>query len=400
MRRRSLFAGLAGLPAAALAAENPEAYWKRIRDEQFHLPGWRAYMNNGSLGVAPRPVVAAVSRYLERSAALEMDEYPRWGYERMDAHRQALADFIGCPAAELALTHNATEAIGIVASGLDLKAGDEVIMTDQEHPSMRGPWGVRQQRHGIQVRQVALPLPPKDPGQIADLLIGSIGPRTRVLSFSGITTTTGMILPVREICRAARAKGVMTFVDGAHMHGQIPFRVSDLECDFMAGSPHKWLFAPAGCGLLYVRQEMQDRLWPSISVDGWSNPAAGAARFMQVGTNNRAIFEGMVAGLEFARSIGPDRIYARIHQLARMVYQRASQMPGLRLLTPDDDRMFGSLVAFDMPPAQFKRFAALCRERKIWIMMSERFRVSSHIHTRLEDIDLLFQTLEEARKSL
>jgi selenocysteine lyase/cysteine desulfurase len=104
--------------------------------------------------------------------------------------------------------------------------------------------------------------------------------------------------------------------------------------------------------------------------------------------------------LEFAKSIGPDRIYARIHQLARMAFDRARQMPGLRLLTPDDDRMFGSLVAFDMPPAQFKKFGALCRERKIWIMMSERFRVSSHIHTRPEDIDLLFQTLEEARKSL
>ena len=400
MRRRSLFTGLASLPAAALAAENPEAYWKRIRDEQFHLPEWRAFLNNGSLGIAPKPVVAAVKTYLERSAALEMEEYPRWGYERMDSHRGALAEFIGCPAGELALTHNATEAIGIVASGLDLKAGDEVVMTDQEHPSGRGPWLVRQQRHGIQVRQVALPLPPKDPGQIADLLIGSIGPRTRVLSFSGITTTTGMVLPVKEICRAARAKGVLTLVDGAHMHGQIPFRVSDMECDFMAGSPHKWLFAPAGCGLLYVRKEMQERLWPSITVDGWANPALEAARFMQVGTNNRALFEGMVAGLEFAKAIGPDRIYARIHQLARMAFDRARQTPGLRLLTPDDDRMFGSLVSFQMEPAHFRKFSALCKERRIWIMQSERFRVSAHIHTRPEDIDLLFRTLAEARASL
>ncbi len=275
-----------------------------------------------------------------------------------------------------------------------------MLLTDQEHPSGRGPWLVRQQRHGIQVRQVALPLPPKDPGQIADLLIGAIGPRTRVLSFSGITTTTGLVLPVREICRAARAKGVLTLVDGAHMHGQIPFRVSDMECDFMAGSPHKWLFAPAGCGLLYVRKEMQERVWPSVTVDGWANPALEAARFMQVGTNNRALFEGLVAGLEFAKAIGPDRIYARIHQLARMVFDRARQTPGLQLLTPDDDRMFGSLVSFQMQPAHFRKFSALCKERRIWIMQSERFRVSAHIHTRPEDIDLLFRTLEEARASL
>lgn len=400
MQRRALFAGLAALPAAALAADNPEAYWRRIREEQFHLPGWRAYMNNGSLGVAPKPVVAAVQKYLEQSAALEMDEYPRWGYERMEAHRQALADFVGCPMADLALTHNATEAMGIVASGLDLKAGDEVVMTDQEHPSGKGAWLVRQQRHGIQVREVALPLPPKDPGQIADLLIGAIGPRTRVLSFSGITTTTGMILPVREICRAARAKGVLTLVDGAHMHGQIPFRIEDTECDFMAGSPHKWLFAPAGCGLLYVRPEMQERIWPPITTDAWPNMDLRGARFMQVGTNNRAIFEGMVAGVAFARSIGPERIYARIHQLARMAFDRAKRMPGVELLTPDDDRMFGSLVCLQMDPAHFRKFSALCRERRIWIMQSARFRVSTHIHTRPEDVDLLFQTMDEARKSL
>ncbi len=400
MRRRTLFSALAGLPAAALAEENPEAYWKRIRDEQFHLPGWRAYMNNGSLGVAPKPVVAAVQRYLEKSATLDMDEYPRWGYEKMDAHRAALAEYTGCKPADLTLTHNATEAMSIVASGLDLKAGDEVVTTDQEHPSGRGAWLVRQARHGIALREVALPLPPKDPGQIAELLIGAIGPRTRVLSFSGITTTTGMVLPVREICRAARAKGVLTLVDGAHMHGQIPFRMEETECDFMAGSPHKWLFAPAGCGLLYMRPEMQERVWPSITTDAWPNLALQGARFMQVGTNNRAIFEGMVAGLAFAKAIGPERIYARIHQLARMSLERARRVPGVRLLTPDDDRMFGSLVSLQMEPAHFRKFSALCRERKIWIMQSERFRVSAHIHTRPEDIDLLFRTMEEARASL
>jgi isopenicillin-N epimerase len=400
MRRRSLLTGTAALPAAAMAAENPEAYWKRIRDEQFHLPGWRAYLNNGSLGIPPKPVVAAVHNYLLRGASLDMDEYPRWGYERMDTHRQALAAYIGCKAADLSLTHNATEAMSIVASGLDLKAGDEVLTTDQEHPSGRGAWLVRQQRHGIQLRQIALPLPPRNAGQLADLLIGSIGPRTRVLSFSGITTTTGLILPVAEICRAARAKGVITLVDGAHMHGQIPFRVDETECDFMAGSPHKWLFAPAGCGLLYARPEMQQRIWPSITTDAWPNLDLQGARLMQVGTNNRAIFEGMVAGLEFARAIGPDRIYARMHQLARMVFERARQTPGLQMLTPDDDRLFGSLVSFQMQPAHFQKFAALCRARRIWIMMSERFRVSTHIHTRPEDIDLLFRTLDEARASL
>lgn len=388
-------APLVALPPDTLFEKDPERYWKKIREEQFLLPGWRAFLNNGSLGVAARRSVKAVSDYLEQSAALAMTEYPRWGYETMDAHRQELADFTGCRKEELALTHNATEAMGFVGSGLDLQAGDEVVMTDQEHPSGRGAWSVRQARHGVAVRQVALPLPPKDPGQLADILISAIGPRTKVLSFSGITTTTGMILPVREICRAARAKGVITVVDGAHMHGQMDFRIADMECDFMAGSPHKWLFAPAGCGMLYIREEMQDRLWPSVTTDAWSKRELKAARFMQVGTNNRALFEGMLAGLGLAREIGPQRIYGRLRQLAGMVRERAARLPYVKMLTPEDGRMYAALVTMQMDPDHFKRFSAKCDERRIWIVKSARFRVSTHIHTRPEDIDLLFRTMAE-----
>ncbi|MBM3767114.1 MAG: aminotransferase class V-fold PLP-dependent enzyme, partial [Acidobacteria bacterium] len=263
MNRRALLTGLAALPSAALAETDPEMYWRRIREEQFSLPHWRVFLNNGSLGITPKPVVAAMKAFIDRSAALDIEEYPRWGYERMDEHRKALAAFVGCDPDELALTHNATEAISLVAQGLDLKTGDEVLMTDQEHPSGRGAWTVRAARHGIVVRQVPIPLPPKSPEQLAELMVGAIGPRTRVLCFSGITTTTGLIMPVREICRAARAKGVLTLVDGAHMHGQIPFRIDEMDCDFMAASPHKWLFAPAGCGFLYIRREHQDRVFPS-----------------------------------------------------------------------------------------------------------------------------------------
>ncbi len=112
------------------------------------------------------------------------------------------------------------------------------------------------------MREVAIPLPPKDPAQLADLMISAIGPKTKVISFGGILSAPGTIMPIREICDAARAKGVLTLVDGAHMHGQMPVKISDLNCDFFAGSPHKWMFAPAGSGFLYIREENLDRLWP------------------------------------------------------------------------------------------------------------------------------------------
>jgi isopenicillin-N epimerase len=282
-----------------------------------------------------------------------------------------------------------------VAGGLDLKPGDEVLITDQEHPSGRGPWLQKQARHGISVREVTIPLPPKSPEQLADLLISAIGPRTRVLSFSGITTTTGLMMPIRAICDAARAKGVITVVDGAHMIGQVRFRISDLGCDFFAGSPHKWMFAPAGCGLLYIREEMLDRLWPNTVTGNWNDKSLKAARFMMVGTNNRAVFDGMLEGLRFHKAIGSDRIYGRIHQLARMVYENARNSPHVELLSPPDDRMYGSQVTFRFKSKDTGAFNALCKKRRMWIIGGDKLRVSSHIHTRPADIELLFSTIED-----
>ena len=385
------------MPDLKLLDAVPEAYWKRLREEQFLLPDWRAYMNNGSLGVAPRPVVAAVTDYLERGAGMVGSEYPRWGYELMESHRKEAAAFLGCSFESLAITHNATEAMSMVAQGLDLASGDEILMTDQEHTGGKGAWLLREARHGLRVRTVEIPLPPRDSGQLVDRLIGAIGPRTRVLSFSGILTTTGLVMPVREICRAARAKGVITVVDGAHMHGQIPFRIDELECDFLAGSPHKWLFAPPGCGLLYIRDEMLDRLWPMVTTEAWTNRGLKAARFMQVGTNSRAVLEGMGAGIRFAQAIGAGRVYGRIHDLAQRARGLAAGIPELELLTPEDDRMYGGLVAFRMPKPLFDGFMKRAAAEKMWVYGSQLMRIATHVHTRPQDVERFFELIRASR---
>lgn len=389
-------AALKALPDEKLFHRDAELYWKRIRDEQFLLPGWRAFLNTGSLGIAPRPVLHAVTDFLEKSAALDMDYYPRWGYEPLDEFRQEMADFYGCKKDELAIMHNATEALCTIAAGIDLKEGDEVLLTDQEHPSGRGCWQMRQARHRITLREVKIPLPPKSPEQLADILTSAIGPRTRVISFSGITSPTGLILPIRQICDAARAKGVISVVDGAHMHGQIPFRISELNCDYMAGSPHKWAYAPAGCGLLYIREENLDRLWPSIVSGSWNNKESKAVRFMNMGTNNRAIMEGMMAGLRLLKQLGPERVYERIHQQAKYILQRAREFPFLEALTPDDDRMYGCLATIRFQREDLEKFHQLLKQRKIWALMGKQVRLSAHVHTRRQDIDAYFDTMKEA----
>lgn len=406
-RRHLLAASLFGLAAAkgsvptpplpnpALRATDPERYWIRIRDEQFLLPGWRAFLNNGSLGVAPKPVLSAINSYLERAAALMVDDYPRWGYELLDEERATMAAFLGCKKDELAFTHNATAAMSMIAAGLDLNSGDEVLITNEEHPSGRAPWYRRAQRDGIAVREVPIPIPPASSAQLADVVVSAIGPRTRVLSFSGILTATGTILPMRDICSAARAKGVITVVDGAHVNGQIPVQLSDLNCDYFAGSPHKWMFAPAGCGLLYIREENLDRLWPTIVSGDWDRKEHKAARFMKVGTNNRAVFAGMMAGLAFLKALGPEHVYQRIHHLARLNYRMARARPYVELLTSEDDALYGALVTIGFRGRNLEPLWKRLAERRIWSVINPRLRVSTHIHTRPQDLDHFYATLDE-----
>jgi len=393
----------AAMPAKSLLDTDAEAFWNRLREEQFLMPGKRAFLNTGSLGVAPMPVIQAVSNYLHRAAELhvgdlQVERYPRWGYEALDEERTELAEFVGCAKDELAITHNATEAMSIIAGGMPLERGAEVLLTDQEHPSGRGPWQVREAKGELTTREVAIPLPPESPEQLLDIIISAIGPKTRVLSFSGITSPTGLLMPIREICDAARDRGVITVVDGAHMTGQVAYRLDDMHCDYFAGSPHKWLFAPAGSGLLYIREERLDEHYPVIATAGWDDKSMKAGRFMRFGTNNRAIIEGFMAGLHFARDIGHRAIFERIHALAVDVYARARALPYVELLSPEDDSMYGSLVTakINLPEAKLARLWQLCDERLIWTTSNPRLRISTHIHTRPADIDLFFETLEEA----
>ena len=413
MQRRVALAGAAGLfgvafrpqalasappamPDPALLAKNPEKYWKQLREEQFFLPQWRVFLNNGSLGVIPKPVFHSVAGYLSTGASLITDTYPRWGYETMDSHRQELENFIRAKKDEVALTHSATTAMSIIAAGLDLAQGDEVLMTDQEHPSGRGCWQMKAARSGITVREVKIPQTPRKQSDLTDIITSAIGPRTKVLSFSGITTTTGLILPVREICAFARSKGVLTVVDGAHMHGQIPVNAAELGCDFMAGSPHKWTFAPPGCGLLYIREEMLDRLWPTIVTGNWDDKKLKAARFMMLGTNNRAVQEGMVAGLKFGHAIGFPNIHARMKHLSNLCIEKAKSMPDLiEVVTPGDPSMYSALVCvrFKKDP---QKVAALARKKRIWLLGAHPLRLSFHVHTRPQDLDMFFETVREA----
>ncbi len=262
------------LPDLSLLEKDEDAYWSQLR-KQFLIPDDEIYLNNGTVGSSPAPVLRAIFdgyTFTEKMDQKDPEDYPIWGYASWNEFRDPLAAFVGCHRDEIALLRNATEANSYIANGIDLKPGDEVLMTDQEHPGGEHPWNLKAKRYGIVVKKITLPRPVRDSAQVLNLFNDAITPRTRVIFFSHITTFSGVVLPAKDLSALARSKGILSAVDGAHVPGMMRLNISEIGCDMYSASPHKWLQAPKGSGFLYVRDEVIDRLWNTIVTEGWDDP--------------------------------------------------------------------------------------------------------------------------------
>jgi isopenicillin-N epimerase len=394
------------MPRRELFDSDPERYWAELR-RQWLLAADRVNLNCGSVGCTPLPVLRAMIDHILQAESYREPAYPWFGYEentRLRELRDALSAFIGCNRDELAIVRNATEANNVVCNGLDMKPGEEALLTDQEHPGGKCCWEQKAARFGIQLNWVELPKPPATKEEIVERFAKALTAKTRIIVFSHITTVTGVILPVKEISAMARQRGVLTHVDGAHAPGQIPLDMHELGCDFYASSPHKWLMAPKGTGFLYVREELCDKLWVNIASGEWRNYAQKAYRFSNLGTSNLSVMVGLKAALDFFKEVGPERIYARSHQLATRVRDHVAKYPErMKTVNASRDEFFGTLVSFEPVPAVapgatnggLAPIVRECAARNVRVAGgAERIRIATHIFTQPTELSLFFDALD------
>jgi isopenicillin-N epimerase len=403
--RSDLLAQLAkapALPSRALLDSNEDGYWAEMR-KQFLIPEDEVYLNNGTVGSSPAPVLRAIFdayNTTEKMDQQDPEDYPIWGYAAWNEFRDPLAEFVGCKRDEIALLRNATEANSYIANGVDMQSGDEVLMTDQEHPGGEHPWNLKAKRYGIVVKKIMLPRPVKDAAQVLNLFNDAITPRTRVMFFSHITTFSGVVLPAKELAALARSKGILSAVDGAHVPGMMRLDVHDIGCDMYSSSPHKWLFATKGSGFLYVRDEVIDRLWNTIATEGWDDTKIRAERFQRIGSSNVPALCGLRASVKLANAVGMDRIERRHRQQADYILAEMMKR-GAESWTSPDAALRCGIVSVNVPSVDRMDLENwLWKTHKIRIRGGDphKLRLSTPYYLQRKEIDRFLAGFDEYRR--
>ncbi len=319
---------------------------------------------------------------------------------RVESARRDLAREFGCDAEEIAVTRNASEAMETLIFGIDLKPGDEVIITDQNYGRMIMSWEQRARRDGIVIKRVSFPIPLKSDTEFVERVRQSITPKTRVIEFPHITNLSGQILPVRDVVRLARDKGIEVFVDGAHSFAHFPFKRDDLECDYYGCSLHKWLLAPIGTGFLYVRKAKQKSIWPLMAAA--TSQDNDIRKYEEIGTHPAANHNAIVAALVFHRSIGADRKIARLRYLRdRWARTLLEASPRFKVWTPlGDGAASGAIGLVQIEGVDSAKLAEYLwdKHRIVTIAIKhdqfEGIRVTPNVYTTLDEVDVFSHAMK------
>ena len=355
----------------AVAGQSPgdaatnESYWGQIQ-RAFALDRTLINLNTGHHCSQPTVVLDAVKRYLDMENLAPV-YYAGLINRNQETVRRELAMEFGCDTEEMAITRNASESLQILQNGLDLSAGDEVITTEQDYPRMLTTWDQRMRRDKIKVTRLQFPVP-----TTADVLYGlfekALTPRTKVLHFCHITNLTGQLFPVQRICRMARARGITTIVDGAHAGAQFPFKLHDLECDAYGVSLHKWLLAPFGTGILFVRRNEIAKFWPLQAAPAKSD--TDIRKFEEIGTAPAAPRIKMYSSLQPGETWG----------LATVGIEGMEASAISSFLWDKYRIIVAALARSEMPGQQFDY---------------QGVRVTPNVYTTIDEVDTFARAMEE-----
>ena len=393
-------AALLALGPAVLAAEplNPGALrgadWAEIK-RQFLLQKDITYFNCGSLGPTARPVLEESIKAWQR-----LEENPAdIGYgpmlEEVERVRARAASFMGCAREEMILTANTTEGMNLLAQGLHLQKGQRVITTNHEHPGGSLCWDYLARKEGVLLDRVTLPVPPKSAGEILELFAQKITRDTRVISVSHVTFSTGLRMPIAGLAKLALATDTLLVVDGAQAPGALDVDLAALGCHAYATSAHKWLLAPPGTGLLYIRKDAQARIDPMALQAGYS-AYTGAT-----GLRNLPAMIGLGAAIDFLSAIGKTTIAARTVTLRNRLAAGIAGLPHLTVASPPPGELASQILTFALDGVDNSAFAAALKKKHGLIVkvvpnnLVNGIRISPHVYTTDADLDYLLAAIKQ-----
>jgi isopenicillin-N epimerase len=318
--------------------------------EQFLLDPDVVFLNHGSFGACPRPVFEIYQRWQRDLEWQPVEFLGRRADDLLAEARAVLGDYLHARADDLIFVPNATTGLNIFIRSLPLHDGDEILSTNHEYGALRRTWAFVCGKTGARYVPHAIPLPAASRDEVVESFWRAVTPRTRVIFLSHITSPTAITLPVAEICRRARAAGIMTIIDGAHAPGHIPVDLAALDVDCYSGNCHKWLSAPKGSAFLYVRPEHQAMVEPMVVSHGWHDDASFITRHQWQGTRDIAAFLSVPAAIAFQAEHDWDAVRQRCRALTSEARQRVADLTGLPPLTPDSPEWFTQMIALPLPP--------------------------------------------------
>ncbi|MFH1763129.1 MAG: aminotransferase class V-fold PLP-dependent enzyme [Gemmatimonadota bacterium] len=399
----AVYARVAELNRQFLDQESPDgAYWEALRKHYLFQDGL-IMMNNGTVGPMPEPVFNTLTSSFKIQCTTPCEVYNTFDTRREEV-RNKVARFLGASPEEIVLTRNTTEGMNFVANGLELEPGDEILMSDMEHPAGIQPWALKAARYGVVLKEVPLGLPPASVDEIVGSFERAITPRTKVINISHTVFISGLITPIKELSEMAHRHGVLVLADSAHGPGMLDLDLNDMGVDFFAASPYKWLGAPCGTGILYVRRDVQDRLWPTIANSGWDT-REDATRFETLGQRADPLIFALGEAVDFQTIVGKERIQRRIQSLATHLKEELSEIPSVRLHTSMDPYLTAGLTAFSMEGKDPQVIMDYLRERYNLVVRTigseakgtRGVRVSTHVFIFHEHVDLLMEGLKAIR---